>query len=102
MINGNKLILFLLFLLIIAIPVSFAGDIDNNVTIKSTDNQNLLNIPISEDMDELNSSDDEILGDGDVYFDASAVQDGDGSQSNPYKTVSSSKLGDYIKLESIR
>ena len=93
MINGNKLILFLLFLLIIAIPVSFAGDIDNNVTIKSTDNQNLLNIPISEDMDELNSSDDEILGDGDVYFDASAVQDGDGSQSNPYKTVSSSKLG---------
>ena len=31
MINGNKLILFLLFLLIIAIPVSFAGDIDNNV-----------------------------------------------------------------------
>lgn len=86
MINRNKFFLILLFLLIIAIPVSFASD---NATGE-------INVDILETVETGNISvndDGEILGANDVYFDASASSDGDGSQSNPYKTVSASRLG---------
>ena len=43
----------------------------------------------------LSAGDVEVLGAGDVYFDASVASDGDGSQSNPYKTLSSSRLSGY-------
>ena len=41
----------------------------------------------------LSSDDDEIVGAGEVYFDASASSGGDGTQSRPYNTVTSSYLG---------
>ena len=86
MINKNKFILFLLFLLVIAIPVSFASE---NVTGDASDD-----IIAIESVDNISTSDDdEILGASDVYFDASASSDGDGSQSKPYKTLSSTRLG---------
>lgn len=87
MINKKAKFLFLLlFLLIIAIPVSFAAD---NATAEA--------IKISEDVS-LNdtvsvSNDDGILRAGDVYFDASASSNGDGSLSRPYNYVTSSNLG---------
>lgn len=87
MINKNKFILFLLFLLIITIPVSFAND-----TINETNG--IIEQSVNESNDTLTSSDDnEIIGIGDVYFDASASSGGDGSQSRPYNTVTSSYLG---------
>ena len=77
MINKNaKLLVFLLFLLVIAVPVSFAND---NAT---ADNETLSV-----------SNDKGIIGANDVYFDASATSDGSGSQNSPYKTVLSSRLG---------
>ncbi len=87
LINRNtKFLVFLLFLLIITIPVTFA-------------NENLTSESISDEISQLNnanlsvSDENEILRANDVYFDASAASDGSGSQSSPYKTVSSSKLG---------
>ena len=85
MINKNKFILFLLFLLIIAIPVSFASDNSTSQAIGE-------NIEVANDTLTI-SDDSEILGAGDVYFDASASSNGDGSQSRPYNTVTSSNLG---------
>lgn len=80
----NKFLIFLLFLLIIAIPVSFAGDADENLTGEAVAIENsTLSV----------SGDDEIVGAGDVYFDASASSNGDGSQSRPYNYVTSSNLG---------
>ncbi|MBQ7928727.1 MAG: hypothetical protein IJ287_08325 [Methanobrevibacter sp.] len=87
MINRNtKFLVFLLFLLIITIPVAFA-------------NENLTGESLSDEISQVNnanmsvSDDGEILRANDVYFDASAASDGSGSESSPYKTVSSSKLG---------
>ena len=74
-----------MFLLIIAVPVSFASD-------------NATGEIVGDDIEVVNdtltiSDDNEILGAGDVYFDASATSNGDGSQSRPYNTVTSSYLG---------
>ena len=84
MINKNRFILFLLFLLIIAVPVSFASD---NATAEVIGEIEVVNDTLTI------SDDDEILGAGDVYFDASATSNGDGTQSKPYNTVTSSNLG---------
>lgn len=88
LINKNtKFLVFLLFLLIIAIPISFASD---NLTSEAVNNglssDNNANLSISNDY--------EILRAGDVYFDASAVSDGSGSRNSPYREVTSSRLGD--------
>ena len=85
MINKKKYLLILLFLLIIAIPVSFASD---NSTDKVVGND----VEVANDTLTI-SDDEEILGAGDVYFDASATSNGDGTQSKPYNTVTSSNLG---------
>ena len=91
MINKNKFILFLLFLLIIAVPVSFAGD---NSTCEITGDGETFEHSISEDVNISVSDDNELMGaSGDIYFDASASSGGDGSQSRPYNTVTSSYLG---------
>lgn len=88
MINKNtKFLVFLLFLLIIAIPVCFAND--NLASEASNDDLYLDNSVNLSD-----SNDNEILGTSDVYFDASAASDGSGSQNSPYKEVTSSRLGD--------
>lgn len=81
--------IFLLILLFITIPISFAED---NLTGEAfvTDEDIL---QISDDMNVTGSGNNEILKANDVYFDASAVSDGSGTQSSPYKTISSSKLG---------
>lgn len=90
MINKKKYLLILLFLLIIAIPVSFA---DDNITGEAV-GQNTLSKSDVQDNNVSDSSDNnEILGAGEVYFDASASSGGDGSQSKPYNTVTSSNLG---------
>ena len=87
MINKNKFILFLLFLLIIAVPVSFASDNSTCEAIGDAIED------VSDNYTLASSNDDEILGAGDVYFDASAASGGDGSQSRPYNTVTYSYLG---------
>ena len=80
MINKNTYFLvFLLFLLIITIPICFANE---NITDEAIQNNETLSV-----------NDYEIIEASDVYFDASATSDGSGSQNNPYKTVSSSRLG---------
>lgn len=90
LINKKKYLLILLFLLIITIPISFANDnstgeaIGHNTLLKSDNMEN--NVSISSD-------EDEIMGAGEVYFDASASLGGDGTQSRPYNTVTSSYLG---------
>jgi len=90
LINKKKYLLILLFLLIIAIPVSFA---DDNITGEAV-GQNTLSKSDVQDNNVSDSSDNnEILGAGEVYFDASASSGGDGSQSKPYNTVTSSNLG---------
>ena len=82
LINKNaKFLGFLLFLLIIAVPVSFANE---NMTCEAF---------IDDGVNLTCSSDVEILRANDVYFDSSATADGTGSQNSPYKTVSSSRLG---------
>lgn len=85
----NKYLIFLLILLFITIPISFAED---NLTSEAfvTDEDIL---QISDDMNVTGSGNNEILKANDVYFDASAVSDGSGTQNSPYKTISSSKLG---------
>jgi predicted outer membrane repeat protein len=86
LINKGKFILFPLFLLIIAIPIGFASDINENATGEVIgDTIDAVNVSSSDEF--------EILGDSDVYFDASASSGGDGSQSRPYNTVTSSYLG---------
>ena len=67
-------IIFLLILLLV-IPISFASD---NATVEDT-------IAIS-DNDEIISSN--------IYFNSSSSIDGDGSQSNPYNHLESSRLTD--------
>lgn len=90
MINKKKYLLILLFLLIITIPISFA---DDNITSEVV-GQNTLSKSDVQDNNVSDSSDNnEILGAGEVYFDASASSGGDGSQSKPYNTVTSSNLG---------
>ena len=71
--DKNKLLLLFSVLLILTVvmPVSFAGD---NDTILSIDDSDVLSL-------------------SDYYFDANAVDDnGDGSESNPYKTLNSTRL----------
>lgn len=81
MINKNaKFLVFLIFLLIITVPVSFA-------------NANLTSEALINNENITSSSDGEILRANDIYFDANVVSDGTGSQNSPYKTVSSSRLG---------
>ena len=81
--NYKRILVFFLFLLVITIPASFAGENDN-LTTPATDESNL-NLSSSDNYENLRADD--------VYFDASATADGTGSQSSPYKTVTSSKLG---------
>lgn len=88
MINKRKFLLILIFLLIITIPISFANE---NSTSEAF-GQDALSNSVTEDYN-VSSSDDEILGANDVYFDASASSGGDGTQSKPYNTVTSSNLG---------
>ena len=90
MINKNtKFLVFLLFLLVIAIPISFAED---NLTSQAIDDGSL-QVSIEDSTNISTSNDNEILRANDVYFDASASSDGSGTQNSPYNTVSSSKLG---------
>ena len=70
-------ILFFTILLMLIIPISFASD--NN----TLNDENLA-------IDDC----DEILSLTEIYFNSSAVNDGDGSQSSPYKYLSSSKIKD--------
>lgn len=80
--------IFLAFLLFIIIPVSFAGD--NNTLIKAGGDIETLE---AGDIDNVSlSNDNDVLNAGDVYFDASASSDGDGTQSRPYKTLNSGRL----------
>lgn len=81
--------MFLLFLLVIAIPISFAED---NLTSQAIDDGSL-QVSIEDSTNISTSNDNEILRANDVYFDASASSDGSGTQNSPYKTLSSSKLG---------
>ena len=90
MINKKKYLLILLFLLIITIPISFAND---NITGEAIGEDTLLKSDTMENNVSLSSDDDEIVGAGEVYFDASASSGGDGTQSRPYNTVTSSYLG---------
>ena len=68
--NYKRILVFFLFLLVITIPASFAGENDN-LTTPATDESNL-NLSSSDNYENLRADD--------VYFDASATADGTGSQ----------------------
>ena len=73
MFNKNKVIIIsLVFLLFITMSVAFA---ENNENL--TDNKNILNTDSNHK---------------DIYFNASADHDGDGSKENPYKTLNSGRI----------
>lgn len=65
------------------IPTSFAGD---NQTVLAAD-ESVQNTTLP------NNPEEDILT-GDIYFDANAEKDGDGSISNPYKVLSEDKIKD--------
>ncbi|WP_297981955.1 Ig-like domain-containing protein [uncultured Methanobrevibacter sp.] len=112
----SKIILLISFLILamIAIPSAFAMDPDNNALAMDPDNNafsmdpdnNAIapdNITIEDEaneikttsnMDIIASNDDNTLGaNTDYYFDASLESDtGDGSQSNPYKYLTASRI----------
>ena len=76
--------LILLFLLIIAIPTSFAGDNDTELDVSEIET---LKSPI-DNVNVSSNDEEEIIGeDSHVYFDASVSADGSGTQSRPYKTL---------------
>ncbi|MBR0272318.1 MAG: hypothetical protein IJQ68_10100, partial [Methanobrevibacter sp.] len=73
----KKLIFILVILLIfICIPLSFASE-DNSLN----------------DTVYTQSTDDDILSAQEIYFNASAEVDGDGSKENPYKTLNIQRIG---------
>ena len=73
--------LILLFLLIIAIPTSFAGDNDTEVDVGEIET---LKSPI-DNVNVSSNDEEEIIGeDSHVYFDASVSADGSGTQSRHY------------------
>ena len=79
----NKFLIILLFLSLLIVPVSAVDDgVDNNMTIVSND---IVSTPIDGS---------ESLGDYyyTYYFDASAKTDGSGTQSSPYKYLTSSRI----------
>ncbi|WP_297983073.1 C1 family peptidase [uncultured Methanobrevibacter sp.] len=120
-------ILISLFILVILIPTSFASEIITNESsndiinpeteinyIQETD----INLNYNNGYDDLDKNTEniksqskdinsntissneniEIMGDsGTVYFDASAASDGSGSQSSPYKYLSSGRLSGYSR-----
>ena len=69
-----------IILIFICIPLSFAAE------EISTDNS-------SDDMIYTQSFNDDILSAQDVYFNASAEVDGDGSMEHPYKTLNVQRIG---------
>ena len=76
------LALLALFLLMI-IPASFAAD--NGTEMLSYDDTNdtqVVSVPLERD----------ILSAGEIYFDASAETDGDGSASSPYKELKANRI----------
>ncbi len=72
-----SIILFFTVLLMLIIPIGFASD---NSTLNNE------NMAIS--------ADNEVLSLTEIYFNSSVESDGDGSQSSPYKYLSSSKIQD--------
>jgi len=66
-------ILSLFFAVLLVIPSTFAVDDISNETVESNVN-------------------DDVLSTNEYYFDSSASRDGDGSQANPYKTLSYQRL----------
>ena len=79
---GEKSIFLLVILLIfIAMPLSFANDEVNS------DNST------ADDMISSQMVDEDILSAQEIYFNASAEVDGDGSKENPYKTLNVQRIG---------
>ena len=74
---------------------AYAGTVDVTIEDSNLSEDNKEDKLASQDAFYLSAGDVEVLGASDVYFDASIASDGDGSQSNPYKTLSSSRLSGY-------
>ena len=96
--NFKKIILFLtLILFLVSVTAISASDSVENLNQTETDN-NIDEIKLSTDnADEALSFDSEndkvgIDTEGDVYFDANAQRDGDGTQANPFKYVAPNRI----------
>ncbi|WP_406537081.1 C1 family peptidase [Methanobrevibacter sp.] len=82
-VNKSIFLAALLLFLMIIIPASFAAD--NGTEMLSYDDTNdtqVVSVPLEED----------ILSAGEIYFDASAETDGDGSASSPYKELKANRI----------
>lgn len=78
----NKFLIFLFILLfVLIIPISFAND-------NSTDNSPLMS----------NNANKGVISSNNIYFNASAENDGNGTLSNPYKYFSTNKIQDNSVL----
>ena len=74
-------VLFITLIFLIIIPTGFAHENDTNLTVGSDDFV----------VESINRED--VLGaGGDIYFDSSAENDGDGSQANPYKKLTADRI----------
>ena len=98
--NFKKIILFLTLILFLAsVTAASASESVDDLNLTET-NDNIDEIKISTDDapdDEALSSDSEndkvgIDTEGDVYFDANAQRDGDGTQANPFKYVAPNRI----------
>ena len=86
-IKKSFLIVLIALTILILLPVSFAYENDTNLAVDGED------IAV-----EINYQED-VLGDnGDYYFNASSESDGNGSQSNPYKYLTSARIKDNSNI----
>ena len=87
----NKTIVWALLalLLLVVIPAGFAADNGTDILSHETTNMTqIVSIP----------SDENILGIGEIYFNASAENDGDGSIDNPYKYLTANRIPSNANL----
>lgn len=85
--NINKFLLFIMILsLLMIIPASFA---QNNDTLILNEQSSDIDSSISVSFNDYNLS-----SSNEFYFDASAADDGDGSQNNPYKYLTDERMVD--------
>ena len=81
--NNAVLMALLALLLLIAIPTSFSADNSSEILCHDVTNSTQI---VSMSLDE------NTLGAGEIYFDASAENDGDGSVDNPYKYLKADRI----------
>ena len=86
----NKKVLFILFIVVLLIGlISQASANDLNAT---DDSSEIISNSQDDDMVETSQESDSLESENTIYFDGSVLNDGDGSQNNPYKYLYSERI----------